>query len=79
MALETTLRDPIHLTDPLAVEPPRPTPGCDVCTTRIAQWRQAMEHGSPAYDPSHATDLAVEIGRHPHDWKLNRDGKRVRK
>jgi hypothetical protein len=79
MPLETTLRDPIHLTDPLMAEPPKPTPGCDVCSSRMAQWHQATEQGSPAYDPSHAVDLAVEIGRHPHGWKLNRDGKRVPK
>ncbi|MFJ2737719.1 hypothetical protein [Streptomyces sp. NPDC087317] len=45
----------------------------------MKQWRQASDPSGPARDPSHAADLAVEIGRHPHDWKLSRNGKRVSK
>ena len=72
MALERTLRDPVQLMDPLADEPPKPAQGCDVCGALSRQWAQATEVGSPAYDPSHATDLAVEIRRHPHGWKKAR-------
>jgi len=69
MALDTTLGEPVHLTDPLDAEPPEPARGCDVCGALMGQWRQATEAGGPAYDPSHATDLAVEIKRHPHAWQ----------
>jgi hypothetical protein len=69
MALETTLGEPVQLTDPLEAQPPEPVRGCDVCGALFGQWKQATEKGSPAYDPSHATDLAVEIGRHPHAWQ----------
>lgn len=72
MGLKTTPRKPVNLSDPLRREPPTPAPGCDVCNALAKQWRQSMEAGSPAYDPSHATDLAVEINRHPHDWKKGR-------
>jgi hypothetical protein len=68
MALETTMTGPVHLPDPEFSEP-EPASGCDVCGALIKQWRQATEKGSPAHDPSHATDLAVEIGRHPHAWQ----------
>jgi hypothetical protein len=61
-----TLSDPVQLTDPTRYEPPIPVPGCDVCAALHKQWAQAMEAGSPAYDPSHAVDLAIEISRHPH-------------
>jgi hypothetical protein len=56
---------PVNLTDPLS-NPPNPVPGCDVCAALRKQWGQATEAGSPAFNPSHASDLAVEIGRHPH-------------
>ena len=69
MALETTLREPIHLTDPLTAEPPQPVRGCDMCESRFGQWQEASDPRSSAYDPSHATDLAVEIKCHPHEWK----------
>ena len=59
------MQGPVELTDPTA-DPPAPVPGCDVCGALARQWAQAMEVGSPAYDPSHASDLAVEITRHPH-------------
>lgn len=57
---------PVRLMDPTDFGPPTPSPGCDVCAALEKQWRQATEVGSPAHDPSHATDLAVEIRRHPH-------------
>lgn len=69
MALERTLRGPVELTDPLVLGEPKPSPGCDVCGALLKQWKQATEVGSPAYDLSHATDLAVEIRRHPHPRK----------
>lgn len=56
----------VHLMEPAVVQPPKPHPGCDICAVLKQQWRQAMEADSPAHDPSHAIDLAVEIGRHPH-------------
>jgi hypothetical protein len=46
---------------------PRPVPGCDVCGDYMRLWRQATEPNGQAHDPSHATDLAVMIGRHPHE------------
>lgn len=69
MARERTLSAPVQLLDPLDYRAPDPAPGCDVCGALLKQWRQATEVGSPACDMSHATDLAVENGRHPHDWK----------
>lgn len=68
MALAPTDGKPVYLSEPATGEP-HPAPGCDVCGALLKQWRQANEAGSPAYDPSHATDLAVEIGRHPHEWQ----------
>lgn len=62
------MEDAVKLTDPFVREP-RPTRGCDVCGALVRQWRQATEVGSPAFDRSHAVDLAVEISRHPHAWK----------
>lgn len=59
------LQGPVTLTCPLP-ERPRGASGCDICAALLKQWGQATEVGSPAYDPSHATDLAVEIRRHPH-------------
>ncbi|RMB86526.1 hypothetical protein CTZ28_09225 [Streptomyces shenzhenensis] len=67
--MERASRDPVLLAEPATSAPPAPAPGCDVCEALKRQWGQATEIGSPAHDPSHATDLAVEIGRHPHDWK----------
>lgn len=55
----------VWLSDPRS-DPPEPAPGCDVCGALIKQWRMASAPASPAYDPSHAVDLAVEMGRHPH-------------
>lgn len=75
MALDTTLREPVQLTDPLEVEPPKPARGCDVCGALLKQWRQATEVGSQAFDLSHATDLSVEIKRHPHQRVGRRDGR----
>jgi hypothetical protein len=65
MARSTTMTAAVQLTEPSQGKP-IPVPGCDVCKALAGQWGQAMEAGSPAYDPSHATDLAVEIRRHPH-------------
>ncbi|MFF3751958.1 hypothetical protein ACFYYH_16110 [Streptomyces sp. NPDC002018] len=62
----TTQPRAVHLTEPAVVQPPKPYPGCDICGALSRQWRQATEAGGPAYDPSHAVDLAVEIRRHPH-------------
>jgi hypothetical protein len=69
MAQARELQQPVELTDPLTATAPKATPGCAVCGALYKQWLQATEKGSPAYSPSHATDLAVELSRHPHDWK----------
>jgi hypothetical protein len=58
---------PVHLSEPASPVVPVPIRGCDVCTALKGQWDSASEAGGPAYDPSHALDLAIEIGRHPHD------------
>lgn len=55
----------VELTDPTP-DDPRPVQGCAVCQALIKQRRMAMEKGSPAYNPSHAVDLAIEVRRHPH-------------
>lgn len=65
MALERTLRPPVQLMDPTP-DQPRPVVGCDVCAALGKQWLQAMDRAGPAYDPSHAVDLGIEISRHPH-------------
>ena len=68
MATRTTQGRPVELPYPTSVEP-KPVPVCDVCGACARQRREALDPRSPAYDPSQATDLAVEIKRHPHDWK----------
>ncbi|QEV15484.1 hypothetical protein CP974_03040 [Streptomyces fradiae ATCC 10745 = DSM 40063] len=45
---------------------PVPAPGCDVCAALHKQWKQASDPTSPARNPSHAVDLAIEMRRHPH-------------
>ncbi|MFE5093290.1 hypothetical protein ACFRCI_23740 [Streptomyces sp. NPDC056638] len=60
------LSEPVYLTDPTTALPPKATPGCDICTALRQQWRQATTVGSPAFDRTHAADLAIEISRHPH-------------
>lgn len=55
----------VQLGEPAMRRAPAPVRGCDVCSALAKQWHMSMEKG-PAYDPSHATDLAVEIHRHPH-------------
>jgi hypothetical protein len=68
MTPKTTMTNPVHLTEP-AAKPPVPHPGCDVCEALMKQWHMSMEIDGPAYDLSHATDIAAEIGRHPHGRK----------
>lgn len=51
--------------DPSPKEP-KPHRGCDVCEALYKQWLMSMNRCGPAYDPSHAVDLGIEIGRHPH-------------
>ncbi|MGW1554262.1 hypothetical protein [Streptomyces sp. NPDC002346] len=60
------LTEAVHLTDPTTALPPKTPPGCDICAALSQQWRQASTVGSPAFDRSHAADLAAEIRRHPH-------------
>lgn len=60
------ITESVQLGDPSVLPAPAPIPGCDVCSALTKQWRQASDVGSPAFDRSHATDLAVEISRHPH-------------
>lgn len=73
MALRSRVREEVarQVEAKFAVYPPdpEPAPGCDVCGALYRQWQQAKTEGHPAYDPSHAVDLAIEIKRHPHEWK----------
>lgn len=57
---------PVFLTGDGFPDEPRAVPGCAVCRALKQQWRQASDKGNPAYDISHAVDLAIEISRHPH-------------
>lgn len=66
MAVEWTLGKPVQLLDPLDREPPNPVKGCDVCEALVRQWAAATNSKSPAYDPSKASDLVVEMNRHHH-------------
>ncbi|MFD3361560.1 hypothetical protein ACFWW5_00465 [Streptomyces albidoflavus] len=59
------LAGPVFLTEPL-LDPPQPTADCDVCGALMTQWRAASTVGIPEYDPSRASDFAVEIRQHPH-------------
>ncbi|MGQ4514726.1 hypothetical protein [Streptomyces sp. DW26H14] len=54
---------------------PKPTPGCAVCAACHRQWQQALDRLSPAYDRSHAVDLAEEIRRHPHPRAARAQGR----
>jgi hypothetical protein len=72
VALGRTRRRAVNLTDPFPPGEPEPVPGCDVCEAAKRQWRQATDVESPEYDLSRATDLAVEIRRHPHPQKKAR-------
>jgi hypothetical protein len=56
--------------------PPIPAPGCDVCAACFNQWREASTPGHPAFDRSHAADLAIEISRHPHPRAARQTGGR---
>ncbi|MEV8311255.1 hypothetical protein AB0P36_28890 [Streptomyces flavidovirens] len=62
MAPETTLPEPVNLTDPYAHNDPAPSPDCDVCAELVKQGREARESG----DLSKVTDCLVEISRHSH-------------
>lgn len=66
----TTMQGPVFL----AASPadPKPVGDCDVCAALHKQWRHATDTHSPAFDRSHATDLAVEMGRHPHPGRERR-------
>lgn len=57
-----------------APAPPKPASGCDVCAACFQQWREASAAGHPAFDRSHAVDLALEISRHPHPRAEARGG-----
>ncbi|PPS86481.1 hypothetical protein BZZ08_03448 [Streptomyces sp. MH60] len=66
MALRSALPEaPVSLTDPLD-EVAKPAPGCDVCGALARQREEALDASGRFYDPSKASDLLVEIGRHPH-------------
>ncbi|MFF9350520.1 hypothetical protein [Streptomyces sp. NPDC014734] len=68
----TAQSGPVHLTNDGFTAEPRVTPGCAVCQALKKQWWQASDPGNPAYNASHATDLAVELRRHPHPRKTPR-------
>lgn len=74
MAPYTRRRRVDVLRDPFAPGPPVPAAGCTECASWMSQWRQAVNPKSRAYDPSHASDLAVQIRRHPHDGRKEARG-----
>ncbi len=63
MIQQTTPEQPITLPDP--TRPPRPAPGCGVCTALDEQCAQAEAAG----DVHRATEREVEIRNHPHPTK----------
>ncbi|MFE9811347.1 hypothetical protein [Streptomyces sp. NPDC005548] len=67
MALERTLRDPIHLLDPELYVEPEPAPGCDICGALMRQLAEARNQEGSNYNLTKASDIVVEIGRHPHE------------
>lgn len=60
---------PVFLSGSGLPDEPKAVTGCAVCRALASQWRQATDKGNPAYDMSHAADLAIEISRHPHAKK----------
>ncbi|MEU3729933.1 hypothetical protein AB0E81_11070 [Streptomyces sp. NPDC033538] len=77
MALRMTYqREPITLSDPMEIEEPKPVRGCETCQSAMEQWQRASQPGL-AHDLTRAVDLAIEIRRHPHNWKLDHMGQRV--
>jgi hypothetical protein len=60
MKQQTTAEPPVTLPDP--TRPPRPAPGCDVCSALDKQRAAAEGRG----DVKKATTCEVEIRRHPH-------------
>lgn len=78
MALRiTTQEEPVTLMEPAASGAPKPVPGCQICASRMKTWKETTRPSSPMYDLSHALDCAIEIGRHPHDWRYDSRGQRV--
>lgn len=63
---------PVFLSDEGLPNEPREMAGCADCRALKKQWRQATDQRCPAYDMSHAADLAIEICRHPHPKKATR-------
>jgi hypothetical protein len=51
--------------DQLFQTPPVPAPWCDVCEALMVQWRRLKNPRHPEFDPSRASDVAVEIRNHP--------------
>lgn len=51
--------------DQLFRSPPVPVAGCDVCEALMKQWRELKNPRGPEFNPSRASDAAVEIRRHP--------------
>jgi hypothetical protein len=45
---------------------PVPAQGCKVCAALWRQYVDATDPRRPEFSHSRATDIAVEIGRHPH-------------
>lgn len=63
---------PVFLSGDGLPDEPRAVPGCAVCRALKQQWHQASDRTNPAYNLTHATDLAIEIRRHPHPKKATR-------
>lgn len=72
MAIRGMQSGPVFLSDEGLPAEPKAVPQCAVCRALKQQWHQATAPDSPAYNPSHAADLAIEIRRHPHPKKAPR-------
>lgn len=51
---------------------PKPTDGCAVCRALWQQYVDATDPRRAEFSRSRATDISVEISRHPHPRKATR-------
>lgn len=72
MTIRGVQSGPVFLSGPGLPDEPKAATGCAACRALLRQWHQATNRRNPAYDMSHAADLAVEISRHPHPRKATR-------
>lgn len=67
----TGMSGPVFLTGDTP-KTPKPTDGCKVCAALWQQYLDATDPRRPEFNSSRATDIAVEISRHPHQKKTAR-------